>query len=130
MGQGIDGVAVQVELEVQVRAGRKAGVAGECDDVALLDLDARMDRLRDFGEMRIGGLEAGVLDAHVVAEAGDGPGDLDLPIRGSANERSDRCAEVDAGVQSKDVKDGMKAEPVQGGDRSAFDRRENAADAR
>ena len=113
MGQGIDGVAVPVELEMQVGAGRKSGVAGERDDLALLDLGAGMDRLGDLGEMRIGSLEPSVLNADMVAEAGDRPGDLDLPIRGSADERSDRCAEVDASVQSKDVKDGVKAEPVQ-----------------
>src|SRR5271154_5749099 len=100
MGQGIDGVAVQVELKMQVRAGRKAGVAGERDNVALSNLGAGMDRLRDLGEMRIRGLEPGVLNADVVAEARDRPRDLDLSIGRGANERSDRSAEVDAGMQS------------------------------
>ena len=100
MGQGIDGFPVQVELKVQVGAGRKAGVAGERDNVALSDLDAGMDRLRDLGEVRIGGLEPSVLDADVVAETGDRPRDLDLSIGRGANERPDRSAEVDAGMQS------------------------------
>ena len=129
MGQGIDGLPVEIELEVQVRAGRKAGVAGERDDVALLDLGAGMDRLGDLGEVRVGGLEPGVLDADMIAEPGDRPGDLDLPVRGGANERADRSAEIDAGVQSKDVKDRVKAEPEQRRDRSALDRREDASDA-
>src|SRR6185312_7236252 len=79
--------------------------------------------------MRVGGLVSGVLDANVIAESGDWPGDLDLPIRSGADERTDGRAEVDAGVQAKDVKDGVKTESEQRGDRSALDGREDAADA-
>ena len=71
MRQGVDRDAAGVELEMQMRPGRQAGIARKRDDVALLDFGARLDRGGNFREVRIGRLESGVLDANVIAESGD-----------------------------------------------------------
>jgi len=105
--QRIDGDAAEIVLEVQVRPGRQTGIPGKRDDVALFDFGARLDCGGNFREMRVRGLESGMLDADVIAEAGDQAGDLHFPVRGGPHERANRRPEVDSRMQSQNVKDGI-----------------------
>src|SRR6185295_18147278 len=66
----IDEAAVDHDLVVHVRAGRKAGRADEADHLALAHALARLDALREGRHVAVGGLVAVVvLDADVLAVA-------------------------------------------------------------
>ena len=96
---GIDRIAADPDLEVQVRAGRVARVARVADDLALAD--ALADRDRDPRLVAVArGDAAAVVDAGVVAVAAGPAGDRDGAAVGGADRGALRDGDVDAGVQA------------------------------
>ena len=95
MRQGIDGDAIHIIFEVQMGAGRQAGIARQSDHLTLRY--RRADRDHNFREMRIGRFEALVLDANVIAEARHRPGDFHFAVADRTHLRADRRAKIDAG---------------------------------
>ena len=94
----VDRIAADPDLEVQVRAGRVARVAGVADDLALAD--ALADRDRDPRLVAVArGDAAAVVDAGVVAVAAGPAGDRDGAAVGGAQRRALRDGDVDAGVE-------------------------------
>src|SRR5690606_31557569 len=95
----VHGTAVDADLEVQVRPGRVAGVAGVADHLALRDVLA--DRHADRRLVAVARRQAAaVVDAGVVPVAADPPGDRDRPGVGGAQRRAVGQRDVDAGVQT------------------------------
>src|SRR5271156_3645534 len=115
---------------MQMRAGRKAGVAGERNNLAFPDVGAWLDLLTYLLEVRIRGLEAIVLDADMVAIAGHWARLLNFTIRRGAHWRTHGRTEVDPRMEPPYVQDRMEAHAERGGHRRAPDRWEYSADAR
>src|SRR5579872_142503 len=66
MRQRVDGRAVEVIFEMEMRAGRETGIARQPDRLAFDDRRARRNVRGYFGEMRIGRLESVMLDADMI----------------------------------------------------------------
>src|SRR5476651_2585230 len=100
--EGIDGFALALHFEMQVRTGRAAGVAGEADQIALQHHRPRHDAGREATEMAIDGAELpcpladAVIDADCVAVALIAPGQRDHAVGCGVDRRAHQRHQVDA----------------------------------
>ncbi len=100
----VDGGVVVPDFEVQVRAGRTAGRADIANDVALVDVLARMNR--DGRHVAVTGFPILVVgDAYPAAVTAPPFGVFDDTIAGGLDRRTDRRGEVDAGMHLHEAED-------------------------
>src|SRR5207248_4666918 len=99
IAQGVDGLAVDAHLEVEVRAGAVSRASDVADHVALVHLLAAGDR--DRALVTVGGREvAAVVDHDEVAVAGFPAAVDDRPARGGPDRGAIADADVDALVHA------------------------------
>jgi hypothetical protein len=97
-GDRVDGLAVQVSFEVQVRPGGAPFVAAVRDELA--GLDCLPDGDRPAADVPVDGADAArVGDLDPLAVAAGGSGDGDGAVAGGVDRGADRRAEVNAAVQ-------------------------------
>src|SRR5262249_1567918 len=105
-----DEAAVDLDLVVDVRAGRKAGGADIADHLALADALSDLDALRIRGHVAVGGLIAvRMLDADVLAVTAFPAGEIDRAVAGGEDRRAVAGRPVDAGVHAREAEDRMPA---------------------
>src|SRR5476651_2003536 len=100
--EGINGLALALHFEMQVRTGRAAGVAGEADQITLQHHRPGHDAGREAAEMAIDRAELScplaiaVIDADCVAVALIAPGQCDHAVGCRVDPRADQRHKVDA----------------------------------